>query len=121
MEFTPHETKLIERLRKEDRQWAWGRWVVLVCGVLCIVMCGLVGYLLYRIISDAGSIPPDSKSILVILLFWTKCCMYFVFGVWCFVIVCTKWHGDVNRMLLLKLLDAQQKEATKDSTQPRNT
>jgi hypothetical protein len=23
--------------------------------------------------------------------------------------VCFKWHGDVNRMLLLRLLDAQQR------------
>jgi hypothetical protein len=48
-------------------------------------------------------------------LIWTKCCMYFVFGMWCFVTACIKWHGDVNRMLLLKLLDAQQKERVEDT------
>ena len=35
--------------------------------------------------------------------------MYLVFAIWNFVTVTTKWNGDVTRMLLLRLLDEQEK------------
>jgi hypothetical protein len=115
MEFTSQETKLIERLRKQNRQWVWIRWLVLAIGILSTVLCGGFGYFLYLLIkSEPGPDNLDSGVVFFIVLFWTKCCMYFILGVWSFTTVCSKWHGDVNRMLLLKLLDAQQKEKTKD-------
>jgi hypothetical protein len=37
--------------------------------------------------------------------------MYFFFSIWCFCTVAVKWHGDVSRMLLLRLLDEQEKRS----------
>jgi hypothetical protein len=56
----------------------------------------------------------DAPTSFLITIFWTKCFFFFTFSIWCFVTVCVKWHGDVNRMLLLKLLDAQQEQAATD-------
>jgi hypothetical protein len=109
MNFTPQETKLIERLRKHDRQWRWARWLVLMMGVFCIGLCTMLGYVLYGLIAGSQAGHFDGQAVFLIVLIWTKCCVYFVFGDWCFITACLKWHGDVNRMLLLRLLDAQQR------------
>jgi nitrate reductase NapE component len=115
MEFTPQETKLIQRLRKQERQWVWARWLFLVMGIWCIILCALLGYLLYQIVSESGSNPIESANVFIIALIWTKCCMYFCFAIWFFITAAVKWHGDANRMLLLRLLDVQQKQSVKDT------
>jgi len=109
MNFTPQEMKLLERLRKRKRQWRWGRWFLLVIGISCLGLCVVFGFLLHSLLAilDHGLFNPS--MVLFILLIWTKCCFYFVFGILCLVRVTLDWHGNVNRMLLLKLLDAQQK------------
>jgi hypothetical protein len=109
MNFTPQETKMIERLRKHERQWRWARWLVLVMGVLSAGLCAAFGFLLHGLIAESQAGHFDGQTVFFIVLIWTKCCFYFLFGVWCFITACLKWHGDVNRMLLLRLLDAQQK------------
>jgi hypothetical protein len=109
MNFTPQETRLIERLRKHDRQWRWARWLVLVMGVFSTGLCAMLGYLLHGLITESEPGHFDGQTVFFIVLIWTKCCFYFFFGVWCFITLCLKWHGDVNRMLLLRLLDAQQR------------
>lgn len=111
MEFTQQEMKLIARLRKQDRQWRWARWLVLAMGVLSVIACATFAYAVHRLVSESAQGHLDSDAVFFIVLFWTKCCFYFVFGIWCFITAFFKWHGDVNRMLLLKLLDAQQKAA----------
>ena len=109
MEFTRQEMKLIERLRKQDRQWRWARWLVLLMGLLSIAACALFGYLVHQLVSTSAQGHLDLDMVFFIVLFWTKCCFYFAFGVWCFITAFTKWRGDVKRMLLLKLLDAQKR------------
>ncbi len=111
MEFTAQETKLIERLRKEDRRWRWARWLMLAAGLLSATNCALFGYVLHRLISVSAQGHLDSDMVFFIVLFWTKCCMYFVLGAWCFITASVKWHGDVNRMLLLRLLDEHERAA----------
>jgi hypothetical protein len=109
MNFTPQEIKLIERLRKHDRGWRWARWLVLVLALLSAGLCTAFGYLLHGLITESEAGRFDGLTVFYIVLIWTKCCFYFSFGVWCFITVFQKWHGDVNRMLLLRLLDAQQR------------
>lgn len=112
MELTPQETKLVERLRKQQRRWVWARWFFLVIGVASIVLCAMFGFLLHSLVSGPIGEHPDGMSVFFIVLIWTKCCMYFGFAL-CFLITAwTKWHGDVNRSLLLKLLDAQEHQLT---------
>ena|SRR6202453_3378519 len=111
MQFTVRETKLIERLRKQDRQWVRVRWIMLVIAVFCIALSGGFGYMLYLFNSLNSQFEGqnfESTFVFFIVLIWTKCFLYFLFGMWCIVNTCVNWHGDVNRMLLLKLLDVQQ-------------
>ena len=107
MKITTHDMMLIERLRKRDRRWRWARWLVLVMGILSSISCAVFGYALHRLIAESAQGHPDSDAVFFIVLFWTKCCLYFSLSVWCFATVSMKWHGDVARMLLLKLLDAK--------------
>lgn len=110
MQFTPQETKLIEKLRKQNRQWPRTRWLVLAIGLLSSIVCGGWGYFVYMLTLASNRSPLDSGDAFIIALLWTKCCLWFWIGMWAFVTVCTKWHGDVNRMLLLRLLDAQERQ-----------
>jgi hypothetical protein len=107
MEFTAQETKLIERLRKQDRQWKWARWLLLAMGFFSATVCAVFSYAVHWVLSESARGQLDSSAVLLLLLFWTKGCLYFVFSIWCFVTAAIKWHGDVNRMLLLRLLDSQ--------------
>ena len=111
MEFTKHETKMVERLRKQDRQWRWSRWLVLVMGIFSAAACAIFGYAIHLLIGDSPQGHLDSYTVFFIVLFWTKCFFYFLLSAWSFITVSFKWHGDVNRMLLLRLLDTQRKGA----------
>lgn len=114
MQFTPQETRLIEKLRKQNRRWPRTRWLVLAIGVLSTGLCFAWGYLVYLLTLASSRDHLDSGDAFVIALLWTKCCLWLWIGTWSFATACTKWHGDVNRMLLLRLLDAQQKQTATD-------
>ena len=111
IQFTPGEMKLIERLRKEQRRWPRTRWLLLTIGVVASCHTVLSSYVLYRLVHDSWMFkePPavDSSAALLIAMFWTKALASLALAAWCFSTAIIKWHGDVNRMLLLKLLDAQ--------------
>ena len=111
MKFTPKEQKLIQRLRKQDRQWRWARWLILVSGLLSAGLCAGWGYFVSLLVRGPAT-PMDSDGVFVFALIWTKCCMFFCIACWCLGMVAVNWHGDVNRMLLLKLLDEQEQKAT---------
>ena len=98
---------MIARLRKRDRQWKWTRWLVLATGFVTAITSAICGYGVHWILSQSFVNLRDSAVLLLLLVLWTKCCLHFFFSIWCFATVSIKWHGDVNRMLLLKLLDAQ--------------
>ena len=132
MEFTPIERKMIERLRKQQRQWPMARWLVLCLGLACAANCAVFLYWdihLYRessrmtdiTLSHISEMPSDQqgKQILGILptmrdqtivavafipiwLFWGVMASRF------FAIVIVHWRGHAERILLLKLLDAQE-------------
>jgi uncharacterized membrane protein len=106
IEFTPNEMRLIERLRKQERQWRWARWMMLTMGACFIILCAFYGYALHFLISESrGHL--DSDAVFLMMLFWTKCCMSFFFGIVFFIKAGTNWHGDANRKLLLRLVNDQ--------------
>jgi hypothetical protein len=106
IEFTADEIKLIERLRKQDRQWRWARWLMLTIGTFSIGMCAFCGWALHSLIVESrGRL--DSDAVFLMILFWTKCCMYFFFAIAFFIKPAMNWRGDANRKLLLKLIDAE--------------
>jgi len=108
MTFTPKQTKLIQRFRKQDRQWRWARWLVLAMGILSAGLCIGFGWFLSLLIRDSSH-QLSSGDAFVFALLWTKCCLYLVSSTWCFATVATKWSGDVTRILLLRLIDDQEK------------
>jgi hypothetical protein len=109
MHLTPQETKLIEKLRKEVRHWPRTRWLVLAIGVLCTFLFIVWCYFLRLLILETGH-QTESGDTFIFALVWTKCCMFLVFATWSFATLWRNWRGDMNRILLLRLLDAQQKE-----------
>ena len=82
---------------------------------MCLATAGFIfavyGFLSYWIFSKLGSdeFPKDS-AILIFAIYWPKCILGLVFGAWFMVLAIRDWHGNVHRMLLLKLLKDQQKK-----------
>ena len=93
-----------------EHQWPSMRWVMLAMGVFSSLVCTFWAYIPYRLVHEGNGGQLDSFAVFIIAMEWTKCCMFFVLGAWCFITAWSKWRGDVNHMLLLRLLDAQQNQ-----------
>ncbi len=108
MQFTARELRLIERLRKQERKWPRGRWYLLVTAILTYAIYGYIGYYLIETLGS-DKISKDDATMMV-ALFWPKCILMFAVASWLLVLAIRDWHGNVNRMLLLKLLDEHTQE-----------
>ena len=100
--------------KKQDRQWPRRRWVLLAVGTLSAIDLALWSYLLVKVlpgVNDTGQNREDAAIAIAVL--FPKCLVLLAITTWLFKKVITEWHGNVNRMLLLKLLEAQQKESVK--------
>ena len=112
MQFTPHEMKLIDRLRKQERRWPRTRWILLGMATFILAAYGYIAHLLFSTLGSDGFAPADSA--LLIAIFWPKVILMAV-GAGAFIALAIRdWRGNVHRMLLLRLLDAQQKENGRD-------
>ena len=111
MRFTPQETKLIERLRKQERRWPRVRWLLLTAGIFAGACCIYTLVALYRTL-HFDTLPPS--EVLFFAMLWPKCLIVMIGAMWLIVWPVTNWHGSVNRMLLLRLLDAQQSQKAHD-------
>jgi len=110
MEFTRQELKSIERLRRYDRQWPRTRWVLLAMGIVLLICAGVLGFLFSRMLVEIGSPQPDSAEVALISLIVVKILLSMIFGAWGLMRAILYWHGDAKQNLLLKLLDAQQRQ-----------
>jgi hypothetical protein len=117
MQFTAREMKLVGRLRKQERQWPRLRWLLLGGGIF---FWACYGYIVISLIDNVHSAETGEQDFLShawlfgFALLWPKCLLGIAIGAWLIVVAIRDWHGNVNRMLLLKLLDAQQKESARD-------
>jgi uncharacterized membrane protein HdeD (DUF308 family) len=115
MNFTPQERKMIERLRKQERQWRWGRWMSLVSGIfsagICIaIFCMVVTRIQSKSADIASSALLLSLSFPIILIFTGHATI-------CLLLAIRDWHGNTARTLLLRLLDECDKRSmTHDDT-----
>ena len=110
MQFTLQEMKLIERLRKQERRWPRTRWVLLAGGAFTYAA---YGYITYALFSRLGSDEFGKGSTdLLLTIYWPKCLLGFLFATWCMAVAFRDWHGNVHRMLLLKLLDVHKQETS---------
>jgi hypothetical protein len=72
------------------------------------------GYVSFRLVGDLRL--PDTGTdevrfyiwLVLFAMMWPKCLVGFALGTWLVAWAIKDWHGNVNRMLLLRLLDAQQ-------------
>jgi hypothetical protein len=116
--FTPQELKLIERLRKQERRWPRMRWMFLVVAAFLLAEYGFFAVVVIHML-DTGKLTTDPTLVLVVLaFFWPKCLLAFCFAAWLIVVATRDWHGNVERMLLLRMLDDRQKETTGDAHAP---
>ncbi len=68
----------------------------------------LYGHTLFALASELESSEPTSPdTVLAIAIFFPKCLVYVAIAAWAFSKAFVDWHGNVNRMLLLRFLDAQ--------------
>src|SRR5258706_5593623 len=107
MQFTEQETKLIQRLRRQERLWPRTRWALIGTGVFVAACYTYILVDLYRSL-HFDSLPSD--EVLLFAIYWPKCLLGMLLAVWLITWPLAHWHGNVNRMLLLRLLDAQQSE-----------
>jgi hypothetical protein len=110
MQFTPQEIKLVERLRKRERCWPRTRWVLLAAAAFVFVVYAYVlAQLVDGLQSNTFSEIPGAMA-LIVAVFWPKCLLGFCIGFYLVGLAIRDWHGNVERMLLLRLLDEQQKK-----------
>jgi hypothetical protein len=104
MEFTSEELKLIERLRKRERQWHWIRWALLGASAFTVVCYGYISVSLYHRLHWEALTVEDA---FLFAFFWPKILIAIWIAAWFAVWPLTSWRGNATRLLLLKLLDAQ--------------
>jgi hypothetical protein len=109
MQFTRHEMKLIERLRKQESRWPRTRWILLGMAAIILGGYGYIASMLFGTLDSETFSPADSA--LLFALFWPKVLLMIVMASAFIALAVRDWRGNVNRMLLLRLLDAQQKES----------
>ena len=114
MQLTPREMKMVARLRKTERLWPRWRWAVLGAGIFAWAVYGFIAFSIYdrlqSIDADHGNVE-FNIWLVGFAMMWPKCLIGFVVGACLIVFAIQDWHGNTNRVLLLKLLDAQQKQA----------
>jgi hypothetical protein len=114
MQFTPPELKMIERMRKQECRWPRARWVLLIGSVFLLAGYGyILARLVMLLLSDSFAEIPGATA-LIIAVFWPKCLLGICIGAALIGLAIRDWHGNVQRMLLLRLLDEQQKKDGSD-------
>jgi hypothetical protein len=119
MQLTAREAKMVAGLRKSERLWPRTRWVLLGAGIFAWAVYGYIAFSICDSLqsSDTGHDNVGSYIWLVgFAMMWPKCLLGFVIGSYLIVLAIKDWHGNVNRVLLLKLLDAQEKQADDPGT-----
>ena len=115
MQLTPQDMKLLERLRKQERRWARDRWILLVVGIFALACYTYILISVYRGL-DFQNLQPI--NVLFFATLWPKCLMMFILGAGFIVWAIRDWHGNPNRKLLLRLLDAQLNDVRAHEAKP---
>ena len=95
------------------------RWFLLATGIF--VASVYIFILVAELVSLFSSQRTTDLNIYDVLLFamlWPKCLLGFGIGIWFIGWAIRDWHGNVNRVLLLHLVETQQKQTTSDGKIP---
>jgi hypothetical protein len=137
MQFTDKEARLIERLRRQQRNWPLARWLVALIGILVFALCTWmliveiesfrerrrgISFVFSEIETTKTEISQREISTMAGLLsimqdetvesslFFVVWLPFALFGLWCFAIAIRDWRGNANRTLLLKLLENEARQ-----------
>jgi hypothetical protein len=111
MKFNAQEIRYIERLRKLERTWRWGRWLALSCGAVTALPLVLLGSRLISLMNglEANGFPASSVAEIAILC--PGCYILLGITVSFPLHALLTWTGDPSRVLLLRLLDSEREES----------
>jgi hypothetical protein len=113
VKLTTREKKLFERLKKQELQWPRLRWLLVGTGIFAVLCSGFIVIELVQHIDTMLAARDDVMSrgwLLGFALFWPKCLVLFGIGAYLIIWTIRDWHGNANRLLLLKLLEAAQRD-----------
>jgi hypothetical protein len=95
------------------------RWFLLATGIFAVSV--YIYILVAELVSLFGSQRTTDLNIYDVLLFavlWPKCLLGFGIGGWFIAWATRDWHGNVNRVLLLRMVETQQKQTISDAQVP---
>ena len=105
MKLTAKESKLVERLRKYDRQWRYTRWVLVIGGVVLIAMWAWMLHYVFDSTEDSR----DKEAALLLHAFaYPKVLFAMIIGALMIGFALRDWYGSPTRTLLLRLLEEHQ-------------
>jgi hypothetical protein len=117
MKFTPREMRLIDGQRKLGRRSRLLRWCFLVVGASILGACGYTGS---HAVALVTSDQPDKAGVTLLFAYvWPIVLMMACFAGAFIGLAIRDWYGNATRVLLLKLLDAQQEQTHQDGSDKR--
>ena len=103
---------MIEQLRKTERLWLRCRWTIFGILPLSLIYVGCFIYIISRML-DSKSIS-EAQTAMVIAVFWPQALLVMcVAGAFAGLGI-KDWRGSAQRVLLLKLIEAHEKEPGQD-------
>ena len=115
MKFTAAEQRLIARLKKQERNWRFTRWILLVGGV---IMGGLWIWLILWIFDTTEGRPEERQMITA--LAYPKALFGLTAAVLFFVWALRDWYGSPTRRLLLRLIEGQTASGSEQAAAPNS-
>jgi hypothetical protein len=111
MKFSPEEIRYIKQLQRAERTWRWERWVSLLLGTLSCVPLVLYGARLFTLFYMMEN--PDFSATAAAELgsLCTACFVVLAVALSLILRALSKWRGDPTRILLLRLLESEQRES----------
>jgi hypothetical protein len=103
--LTRRESKLVERLRKQERQWRYTRWLLLAGGLVLVGMWAWV--LHYVCVTGERSGDKDWPAVLLALAY-PKVLFSMIIAAAMIGLALRDWWGSPTRGLVLRLVDEVQ-------------
>ncbi len=103
---------MIERLRKDERMWSRLRWSIFGILPLSLAYAGCFIYIASRMLDSKGT--SDAQTAMVIAVFWPQALLVVLAAAALLGYAIRDWRGRAQRVLLLRLLEAHEKDSTKN-------
>jgi Na+/proline symporter len=112
MRLTPQEVKMVERLRRDERAWQRWRWTILAIVPLAFGFGAYFAYFVCRLLDS--KVVSEAQTAMLIAVLWPQVLLVLVVAAGLMGLAVRDWHGKAHRALLLKLIEAHERESTND-------